>query len=357
MEITEGGWIMSETMMRVILAKPEEFIIDEVPKPVPGKGEVLIKVLRCGVCGSDSTIYYGRHPYVTYPVVMGHEFAGLVETVGAGVTGLTAGARVTVIPHLVCGECGPCKAETYNFCEQLRCTGAEADGGHVQYKIMDARMVLPIPDTMTMDDAAMVEPACVGYHGAKRGEIKPEDKVLIIGAGPIGIFTMQSCKVLGAKKVFIADMDAWRLDLASRLGADGVINVSDESLPEGLTRLAGGHKEIDLFFDCVGEKGKVFDLILQLARRGSRIVVIGVLQKEYVIPHLPDFVQHELRISGTTMYIPQDYREMIRFMGEGRIRTKGMITHYFRLEEIKKVFKMIDKREEKFFKIMLKVNE
>ncbi len=348
---------MSGKMMRVVLEKPKTLIMDEVPTPVPGKGEVLIKVLRCGVCGSDSTIYYGRHPYVTFPVVMGHEFAGVIEAVGAGVTGLKVGARVTIIPHLVCGKCGPCKTETYNFCEHLKCTGAEADGGHVQYKIMDARMVLPIPDTMTMEDAAMVEPACVGYHGAKRGDIKPGDNVLIIGAGPIGIFTMQSCKVLGAQNVYIADMDAWRLDLASKLGADGVINVANESLPEGLARLAGGHKEIDLFFDCVGEKGKVFDLILQLARRGSRIVVIGVLQNEYVIPHLPDFVQHELRISGTTMYVPQDYREMIQLMGEGKIRTEGMITHYFQLEDIKNVFAMIEKKEERFFKIMLKVNE
>lgn len=348
---------MSDKMLRVTLVKPQELEIDYTDIPKPGKDEILIKILRVGVCGSDPTIYYGRHPYVTFPVVMGHEFAGTVEALGEGVTGPAVGTRVTVIPHLVCGKCRACRTETYNFCEELRCTGAEADGAHVQYKVMPREMVMPIPDTMTMDDAAMVEPACVAYHAAKRGEIKPDDKVLVIGAGPIGIFNMQSAKALGAKEVYIADMDEWRLNLALKLGADGIINVSKESLEEGLTRLAGGPKEIDAFFDCVGEKGRVFDNILQLARRGTRVVIVGVLQNGCDVPHLPDFVQHELRLSGTTMYVPQDYREMIKLMGEGKIKTEGMITHYFKLEDIKTVFDLIERKQEKYFKMMLTVNE
>jgi len=234
--------------------------------------------------------------------------------------------------------------------------GAEADGAHVNYVNVDAKMTLPIPDSMTMDDAAMVEPACVAYHGAKRGEIKTGDIALVVGAGPIGIFAMQSCKVLGAKKVIIADLDEWRINLAKRLGADGIINVGKETLEQGLIRLLGNSKDVDVFYDCVGEKGKVFDEILKIARRGTRIVIIGVLQNEYAIPHLPDFVQHELRISGTTMYIPQDYKDMINLMGNGKISTKGMITHYFKIDDIKEVFKMIDKREEPYFKIMLTYN-
>lgn len=349
--------MMLKNMMRVTLVHPKELVIDRTEIPNPAKGEILIKILRVGVCGSDPTIYFGRHPYVTFPVVMGHEFSGTVEALGEEVKGPAIGTRVTVIPHLVCGECEPCKSETYNFCEDLKCIGAEADGAHQQYKSVPAEMVTPIPDTMTMDDAAMVEPACVAYHGAKRGDIRPDDKVLIIGAGPIGIFCLQSCKALGAKEVYIADMDGWRLELAKNLGADGIIDVSKESLSDGLDRLTGGVKKIDLFYDCVGEKGKVFDQILQMARRGSRIVMVGLLQNGYDIPHLPDFVQHELRLSGTTMYVPQDYREMIQLMGEGKIKTTGMITQYFKLEDIKTVFEMIEKREEKFFKIMLTVND
>ena len=324
---------------------------------MPGPGQILVKVMRCGVCGSDITIFHGRHPYVSYPIVMGHEFAGLVEELGEGVSGPAVGTRVTVIPHLVCGQCKPCRTETYNFCEQLRCTGAEADGAHVQYICMQVQMVLPIPDTMSMDVAAMVEPASVAYHGAKRGEITSEDVVLVIGAGPIGIFTMQSVKALGAQCVYIADIDGWRLDLAMHLGADGAINVSQENLETGLVRLTGNAKSVDVFFDCVGEKGVVFDEVLQIARRGSRVVLIGVLQNEYHIPHLPDFIQHELRLSGTTMYTPRDYREVIHLFDTCQIRTDGMITHYFKLSDAVQVFDMINQNKEKYFKIMFTVND
>ncbi len=340
-------------MIQVILTKPGEFEIGEAERPSPAPGQVLIKVERCGVCGSDPTIYRGLHPYAKKSLVMGHEFSGTIEELGDDVHHLEKGMRVTVIPHVICGDCEPCRTETYNFCEELKCMGAEADGAHVSYVNVDARMALPIPNGMSMDDAAMVEPACVGYHGAKRGEIKEGDIALVVGAGPIGQFTLQSCKVLGAEKVIIADFDQWRLNLARDLGADGIINVGEETLSEGLTRILGSPKKVDVFFDCVGEKGTVFDAILKIARRGTRIVMIGVLQNEYVVPHLPDFVQHELRISGTTMYVPQDFREMIQLMSAGRISTRGMITHYRKLSEIKEVFKMIDSRREPYLKIML----
>ena len=342
-------------MLKATLAAPEHIVLGECDIPEPLENQILIKIERIGVCGSDPTIYFGRHPYVKYPVVMGHEFSGTVAALGNGVNAPAAGTRVAVIPHLVCGECEACKNGIYNFCESLRCTGAEADGAHCEYIAMPKEMVLPIPDTMSLDDAAMVEPACVAYHAAKRGEIEPDDTVLVIGAGPIGNFCMQSCKALGAKKVYIADMDPERLELAKSLGADGIIDVSRESLDDGLARLCGGGKKTDLFFDCVGEKGRVFNDILKLARRGTRVVIVGVLQNGYDIPLLPDFVQHELRLSGTTMYTPADYRDMIELMGAGRIRTQGMITHYFDLPQIIDVFHMIAKRGEKFFKIIFRV--
>ena len=331
------------------LTAPETLALGETDVPTPMAGEVLIKVERVGICGSDPTIYFGRHPYVTYPVVMGHEFSGRI------VSGKLAGTRVAVIPHLVCGKCNPCKSKIYNFCQELRCTGAEADGAHCEYIAMPEEMALPIPDAMSLDDAAMVEPACVAYHAAKRGEITSDDTALVIGAGPIGNFCMQSVRALGAKKVIIADMDSERLDLALSLGADGAIDVAKEPLEDGLSRLCGGHMGIDVFYDCVGEKGRVFNDILRLARRGTRVVIVGVLQNGYDIPLLPDFVQHELRLSGTTMYTPGDYRDMLRHMGNKTIRTDGMISHYFDFDRVVEVFKAIANREFKFFKIMLKV--
>jgi L-iditol 2-dehydrogenase len=348
---------MADTMLRVTLVEPGRLVVDRTERPSPGPGEALLKVRRVGVCGSDLTIYRGRHPYAKMPLVMGHEFSGTIEELGPGVAGPAVGTRVAVIPHLVCGRCGPCRSETFNFCEHLRCMGAEADGAHVQYLAIPARMALPIPDRMTLEDAALMEPACVGYHAAKRADIRAGDRVLVVGAGPIGIFAAQGCRALGAEAVYLADKDPFRLGLAHRLGADGTIDVSRESLADGVARLAGSRESVGVYLDCVGETGAVLDGIIATARRGSRVVVVGVLQAAFSIPHLPDFVQHELRLSGTTMYVPQDYREMIALVSEGKIRTDGMITHVFDLEDFGKAIALMEGKRENVFKIMLRVNE
>jgi len=344
-------------MRKLLLQAPYELHMTEAPIPEPAADEVRIRICKIGICGSDPTIYKGLHPYVTYPLVPGHELSGVIDAVGENVPKERIGQRVTVIPHQVCDNCDACKNEIYNFCEDLKCTGAEADGGMCDYFCIASKMALEIPETMTMEMAAMVEPACVAYHGAKRGHIQPGDRVLVIGAGPIGIFCMQSCFALGAKEVYVSDMDAERLALAEKLGATGIIKAGEESLADGLKRLTGSEKSIDVFYDCVGEKGIVLNNILSVARRGSRVVVIGVLQKVYDIPLLPDFVQHELSLSGTTMYTPRDYREMIDLMGRGIIRIDGLISHHFDLEQIPEVLDMIVNRREKTFKVVINVSE
>lgn len=337
-------------MRKIVLEEPFKMSQVECEIPQPKRDEVRIAVKRIGICGSDPTIYRGLHPYVTFPVVLGHEISGVIEAVGEDVSPERIGERVTVIPHLVCGKCSACKTKTYNFCEELRCTGAEADGAMCDYFCISSEMAVKIPDTMTLDDAAMVEPACVAYHGAKRGSIRQGEHVLIVGAGPIGVFCMQSCFALGAGKVYIADMDAERLALAKKLGATETIQVGSQSIQDIEDR-------IDVFYDCVGEKGHVLNNILEVAKRGSRVVVIGVLQNGYVIPRLPDFVQHELSLFGTTMYVPADYADMLELMGKRKIVTDGMISHRFSLEDVPKVLDMLDKKKEKTFKILIEVND
>ena len=337
-------------MRKIVLEQPYKMSMTECEIPQPAKEEVRIAVKRIGICGSDPTIYRGLHPYMSYPLVPGHEISGVIDAVGENVPKSRIGERVTVIPHLVCGHCDACKTETYNFCEELRCTGAEADGAMCDYFCISSEMAIRIPDTMTLDDAALVEPACVAYHGAKRGSIKQGETVLIMGAGPIGVFCMQSCLALGAGKVYIADLDEERLELAKKLGATATINVGKQSIKDI-------EDKIDVFYDCVGEKGFVLNNILEVAKRGSRIVVIGVLQNGYNIPKLPDFVQHELALFGTTMYVPADYREMLELMGKRAIVTDGMISHRFTLEEVPAVLDMLDKRKEKTFKILIEVSD
>jgi len=340
-------------MRKIVLKAPYQIGLTQCAAPEPAADEVRIAVKRIGICGSDPTIYRGLHPYVSYPLVPGHEISGVIDMVGKNVPENRIGERVTVIPHLVCKSCDACSTHTYNFCESLRCTGAEADGAMCDYFCISSEMAIAIPEEMNIDDAALVEPACVAYHGAKRASLTPNDKVLVVGAGPIGVFCMQSCFALGAKKVYIADMDAERLKIAEDLGATGTIDVSKEDLAQGLKRL--GEEKITVYYDCVGEKGTVLNNILSIAHRGSRIVIIGVLQNGYNIPKLPDFVQHELSLFGTTMYVPTDYVEMIELMSKGIIKTKGMISHRFGLEDIPAVLDMIDKRRKKTFKVLIEV--
>ncbi len=344
-------------MRKLILDAPYKMRMTTAEIPEPKENEVRIHVKKIGICGSDPTIYKGLHPYVSYPLVMGHEVSGVIEKVGKNVDKSRIGERVAIIPHIVCRQCSACKKGIYNFCETLKCTGAEADGAHCDYFCIESEMAIKIPDEMSLEEAAMVEPACVAYHGAKRGNIQKGDNVLVIGAGPIGLFCMQSCFALGAGKVFIADMDKKRLALAKELGATGVIAVGEEDLKTKLTEYLGSEKEIDVFYDCVGEKGVVFNNILSLARRGTKIVIIGVLQKEYNIPLLPDFVQHELSISGTTMYVPQDYVEMIDLMGKKKIRTDGMVSQRISFEEIPQMLDDIVNRRVATYKVIIDVND
>jgi L-iditol 2-dehydrogenase len=171
------------------------------------------------------------------------------------------------------------------------------------------------------------------------------------------MFTMQAVKAIGAASVLMADKDADRLTLAQSLGASGTIDVSNETLDAGLDHLAGGGDKIDLFMDCVGFGGEVLSEIIRVARRGVRVVVAGVLEPGCKVPHLPDFVEHELTMIGSTMYVPQDFRDVIDLMAEGKVRTDGMITHSAPLSRVGDVYRMIDSRGEKFFKIILRAHE
>ena len=345
-------------MLTVKLVELGHFSLEKTPLPgAPGPGEAQIRVKSIGICGSDISAYYGRHPYIHCPIVLGHEFSGVVEMVGPDATNLAIGDRCTILPHLKCGKCPACLEGRYNQCGELKCIGAQADGAFTELVNVPAEMVFPILNSITMDQAALVEPGAVGYHAARKAEPKSGDTLLVFGAGPIGVFTMQAVKALGAGRVLIADKDPDRLDLASSLGADGSIDVSAEGLDVGLDRLAGGAYNVDTFIDCVGFGGEVLNEIIRVARRGSRVVVAGVLESTCSVPLLPDFIEHELQLIGSTMYIPQDFRDVVELIGCGKIRMDGIVTHSAPLSGVEEIYQMIDSRSEKFFKIILRAGD
>lgn len=343
-----------EMMNRMRLVDLKTIVSERVEIPVPEKDQVLIKVVNIGVCGSDISAFYGKHPYIPCPIVLGHEFSGYIEKVGADVKNFELGTKVTVLPHVGCGKCEACKNETYNLCEDLKVIGCQTTGAHAEFVIAPAKVVFKLPDTMSMEEGAFVEPASVGYHGVKKAMI-PGDNVLIMGSGTIGAFALQAAVALGAKKVIIADYLEERLELAKNLGASGVINLSAETLEEGLTRIIGSPKKIDYFCECVGGNGKAMEQIIKIARRGTRIASIGIISNNYSLPNLPDVTEHELKLFGSSMFVPSDFKDVIELMGQGKIKVDGMITHRYKLTDIKKMYEMIDSKKEKFFKIMISI--
>jgi L-iditol 2-dehydrogenase len=343
----------NDMMWHTVLTEPTVFERKRTDIPDTGDTEALIEVSHVGICGSDIAAYHGEHPAIECPITMGHEFSGTVARQDPHGVAPEEGRRVTVIPHRPCRDCRGCHDEMYNRCDDLKVIGCQAPGAFAEYVAVPADMVVPIPDDMSMQQAAMVEPAAVAVHAAGRADLSGGETVLVMGAGPIGIFAMQALKTAGAGEVYISDLDESRLALASELGADGTINIFETTVEAALEDLVGGHRNIDLWTDCVGHGGQALDQALDLARRGTDILLVGVLASDYESRNLINVSEHELRIIGTTMYTPEDYDRTIELVAGGSIRTGGMVTHEYGASDIAEAFTLIDEKHEDFFKIMI----
>src|SRR5512136_161695 len=178
-------------MKQAIMTNPGQIEIHDVPAPVPGQGEVLLRIQRIGVCGSDIHVYHGKHPLTSYPVVQGHEFSAVLEAVGPGVTGFTPGAKVTSMPQIVCGECAPCLRGDYHICDKLKVEGFQAPGCAQELWVTPAARIVPLPDAFSYEQGALVEPVSVAVHATSRAGTLAGRRVAVLGAGPIGNLVAQ----------------------------------------------------------------------------------------------------------------------------------------------------------------------
>lgn len=205
---------MDNTMLQQVMTAPKAITFQTVPVPKPQAGEVLVKIKRIGVCGSDIHVYHGTHPFTSYPVTQGHEVSGEIVGLGSGVTGFTVGQKVTIEPQVYCGTCYLCTHGKYNLCENLKVMGFQTTGTASEYVAVDASKVTLLPDSISYDEGAMIEPLAVTVHAARRFPELEGAKVAILGCGPIGILLAQACKALGAAAVLITDISDYRLELA-----------------------------------------------------------------------------------------------------------------------------------------------
>lgn len=344
-----------EDMKRARLVSFKNIQIETVEKPIPKKDEVLIRVKKCGICGSDISAYYGKHPYIPFDLVLGHEFSGDVVEIGSDVKNVTVGDKVTVLPHVGCGTCRACQDEKYNLCNDLIVIGCQTNGAYAEYVTAPAKVTFRLPDQMTYEQGACVEPAAVGYHGAKRG-VSKGDTVVVLGAGTIGLFALQGAIALGAAKTIICDYNSDRLDLALKYGASDRIDLNKETLKEGLDRILESANVVDCFMDCVGFDGSAIRDIISAARRGANIVSVGIIASNFNIPNIPDITEHELNVFGSSMFWPQDFLDVIQLISDGKIQVDGLVSHRYRIADIQKLFDMVDKHEESYMKIMMDID-
>jgi L-iditol 2-dehydrogenase len=337
-------------MLQAIMTNPGNIEFRNIDRPVARPDEVLIEVKRIGVCGSDIHVYHGLHPYTSYPVVQGHEVGGIVADVGVDVKGFVSGDKVVFMPQVTCGICYPCKHGLYHICDQLKVMGFQTGGAAQEYFPVKSEMVIKLPDMMTLDQAAMIEPVSVAVHALARVGSVDGLNVLVLGAGTIGNLVGQVARASGAKGVMITDVSEYKLQKARACNFENVVNASQEDIGQAI-HYAFGPDKADLILECVGVQETITQAV-EYARKGSAIVVVGVFGKKPVV-NLGVVQDRELSLVGTLMYQKKDYVQAINLVSNNKLCLDHMITHRFSFENYTKAYETIESSGGNYMKIMI----
>jgi L-iditol 2-dehydrogenase len=341
-------------MRQAVMTKPGFIEIREVPRPKAGAGEVLLRVKRIGVCGSDIHVWHGLHPYTSYPVVQGHEVSGTIEELGPGAAasapGMKLGVLATFMPQITCGSCYPCRNGSYNICDSLRVMGFQAPGAAQDYFPVAADKIVLLPAGFSTEVGAMIEPMAVAVHALRRGGGAAGKKVVVVGAGPIGNLVVQVAKAQGARQVIVMDKSAFRLRLALECGADFTVDATSEALSDAIAKHFGPDKA-DLILECIGAEPTMTQAVLS-ARKGSTVVVVGVFGKKPVVD-LGLVQDREISLVGTLMYRAEDYRDAVALASSGKMALDRLVTDRYEFEDYAEAYRYIEKAGDKAMKVMI----
>lgn len=341
-------------MLQQVMTAPGEIEFREVPIPEIGENQVLVKMKRLGICGSDIHVYHGKHPYTKYPVTQGHEVSGQIIKIGSAVKDFSVGQKVVIEPQVYCGKCYPCTHGKYNLCDELKVMGFQTTGCASEYFAVDASKIDVIPDNMTYDEGAMIEPLAVTVHAAKRCENIEGANVCILGCGPIGILLAQTCKALGAAKVMITDISDYRLSLAKSLGADYTVNTRDIPFAKALIDIFGTDKA-DIIYDCAGND-ITMDQAIQNCRKGGKIVLVAVFAARANVD-LAKLNDSELTLDSTMMYRHEDYLDALRIVAERKVQLKPLMSKHFAFRDFKAAYEYIDANRESTMKVIVDIGD
>ncbi len=333
----------------IVINKPGEVEIIEKEIPVPQKGEALLKLLYGGICGSDLGTYRGTFAYVSYPRIPGHEFSAEIVEIEDNDKGLRKGMVVTANPYFNCTKCYSCRHGLVNCCTTNQTMGVQREGAFAQYITMPIERIYD-GKGLSAKTLALIEPFCISYHGVKRANVKKGEKVLIIGAGTIGILAMLAAKLFGAS-VYVCDVAQKKLDYALDFGADGVIlNNSPESLAKGIDEITAGDG-FDVTIEAVGLPS-TFQNAIDAAAFGGRVVLIGV-GKENLDFNFTIIQKKELSIYGSRNAVKEDFTQLIEIVSKGEVDLDKIVTNVYKFNDAKKAFEDFDKNQGSMLKVLL----
>jgi len=333
----------------------EDLRLEDIPEPSPGPGLLKVKVGLAGICGTDLKEYAAGPCLVNpekAPLTMGHEFAGTVAAVGEGVTGFAAGDRVSGVGYWYCGDCYYCKKGNYNLCVNSNFSGLDIDGCMAEYYVTPAYACYRLPDSVSDEAGALVEPLAVALHAVSQGKVKPGDTVAVVGDGAIGLCSLLAARAAGAAGVYLVAKHRGRGELAVQMGADGVIYLDDGSPAERLKELTGG-PGADAAIECVGKPDTPL-LAAGLLRRGGAAVIAGVFEQ----PGTFDFSAitfTEVTMVGSSIYVDEG-RTAVELIANGSIDPTPVITSRVTLENaVEKGFRALLHDKEAHIKVLLQL--
>lgn len=335
----------------------QDIRFEESPEPViEHADDVIIKVKAVGICGSDISRYNKLGPYVE-GMTFGHEFAGEVARVGSGVKGIKEGDRVAGCPTFYCGKCVSCQKGELSRCEKLTVIGARHPGAFAEYVKLPAENIIPLPDNVDYDTAAMVEPSAVVVHGFYRTSMQPGAEVAVMGCGNIGLLAIQWAKIFGAKKVYAIDIDDSKLEVAGQVGADVLINSLKTPAHEQILAHTNG-KGVDVAIESAGSpitSAQVF----ALPRKGGEVVFMGIPYADITIErfYFEKIVRNELTVLGSWNAISspfpgKEWSTTIHYMRTGQLNVKPIISHRLHLAEGPESFDSIINRKGTYGKVL-----
>lgn len=341
-------------MKALLLSEYSVLEVVDLPMPRPGAGEVLIRVSACGICGSDVHGYDGTSGRRIPPLVMGHEAAGTIAALGAGVSGFQEGQQVTFDSTVYCGECDYCRRGQVNLCDNRQVLGVSTPeyrrpGAFAEYVVVPARVTHALPPQLSPEKAAMVEPLAVALHAVELAAPTPDSTALVIGAGMIGLLVLQALRATGIRRVAVSDIDDARLKMAADLGASATFNAKTSEVPAAMLKFTEG-RGVDVALEAVGSTPTIKTAV-ESVRKGGTVVLIGNIASNVEIP-LQTIVTRQIRLQGSAASAGE-YPRCIELLASGAVEVDSLISVVAPLEEGAQWFERLHSRQGNLMKVIL----